>query len=74
MLDLESWASGSIIFCHWIFLFSVVKRLMPILALLPMLSICENLDLAHYRSVLQKSSGKNSTVFIALLELDLHFF
>ena len=49
MLDLESWASGSIstrgnILSLDFFCFPVVKPLMAILALLPMLCICENLD------------------------------
>ena len=47
MLDLESWASGSIltggnILSLFFFCFHVVKPLMPILALLPMLCVCEN--------------------------------
>ena len=48
MLDLESSVSGSIptrgIILSLDFLFSHSKPLMPILALLPMLCICENLD------------------------------
>ena len=44
MLDLESWASGSILtgvtFCHWIF-FHVVK---PLISILPLLPINEKLD------------------------------
>ena len=48
MLDLESWASGSIltgdnILFHF-FCFHVVKPLMLVLALLPMLCVCENPD------------------------------
>ena len=49
MLDLESWASGSIlnggnILSLDIFCFHVVKPLMPILALLPIVCVCENPD------------------------------
>ena len=58
MLGLESWAScsiltgGNILFCFY-FCFHVVKPLMPILALLPMLCVCENPDcnLLYYQTI-----------------------
>ena len=43
--DLETWASDSILTGDiGLFCFHVLKPLMPMLALLPMLGICENLQ------------------------------
>ena len=62
MLHLESWASGSIltganILSLDFFVFHVIKRLMPILALLPILCICENPDFIFNTVVAAKRSG-----------------
>ena len=52
VLDLESevqaqvQSSLGVTFCHWIFV-HVVKPLMPILALLPMLRVCDNPERGH---------------------------
>ena len=64
MLDLESEVkrgpgsipAGGNIF-HWIFCFHVVKPLMVILALLPMLCVCENLDCAQIHYLYNHQSG-----------------
>ena len=68
MLDLESWASGSIptrgnILSLDFFCFPIVKPLMPILALLPMLCICENLDRSNRIRCQATKPGENENLF-----------
>ena len=66
LLDLESEASGSVLtggnfLSLDLFCFHIVKLLMPILSLLPMLCVCENLERVSMNLIVGYLSKYNRT-------------